>query len=216
MYYTHWFFSWSKPWQCSNNNNSQHLTWMWSRGSICSIFSRHYMCLTKYSHFLGALLDTGLRNALIQNDRSLLFWQSPVALTRHRTYNFLTLHCQKFYSPFPKQSSLSLRVCLCCCWSYIYWHPVATFEDYGWLVHSHLKKKQLNDHYFILIHVNDKLLTKAWHMASEENRDEYMGWGLTIWEQREQKFSKFKIFFKNLLQIDSVTTKVYLVCMTFI
>ena len=27
------------------------------------------------------------------------------------------------------------------------------------------KKKQLNDHYFIHIHVNDKLLTKAWHMA---------------------------------------------------
>ena len=158
------FFSWSKPWKCSNNNLS-HLTWMWSRSSICSICSRHYMYLTKYSHFLGALLDTGLRNALIQNDGSLLFWQSPVALTRHRTYNFLTLHCQKFYSPFPKQSSLSLRVGLCCCWSYIYRHPVATFEDYGWLVHSHLKKKQLNDHYFILIHVNDKLLTKAWHMA---------------------------------------------------
>ena len=137
---------------------------MWSRSSICSICCRHYMYLTKYSHFLGALLDTGLRNALIQNDGSLLFWQSPVALTRHRTYNFLTLHCQKFYSPFPKQSSLSLRVGLCCCWSYIYRHPVATFEDYGWLVHSHLKKKQLNDHYFILIHVNDKFLTKAWHI----------------------------------------------------
>ena len=43
-----------------------------------------------------------------------------------------------------------------------------------------------------------------------------MGWGLTIWEQREQKFSKFKIFFKNLLQNDSVTTKVYLVYKNFI
>ena len=116
---------------------------------VASICSRDYMYFTKYSPVLGALLDTELRNALIQNDGSFLLWQSPVALTRHRTYNFLTLGCQKFYSPFLKQSSLSLRVGLCCCWSYIYWHSVATVEDYGWLFHSNLKDKQLNDHYFI-------------------------------------------------------------------
>ena len=166
MYYTHWFLSWSKPWQCSNNNNnSQHLTWMWSRSSICSICSRNYMYFTKYSHFLGALSDTELRTALIQNDWSLLLWQSPVVLTRHRTYNFLTLHCQKFYSLFLKQSPLSLRVGLCCCWSYIYLHSVGTVEDYRWLVHSHLKENQLIDHCFIIIHVHDRLLTKAWHMG---------------------------------------------------
>ena len=126
---------------------------MWSTWYICNICPRHHMYFTKYSPVLGALLDTELRTALIQNDGSLLLWQSPVALTRHRTYNFLTLDCQKFDSPFLKQSSLGLRVGLCCCWSYIYWHFVATVEDYGWLVHSHLKDKQLNDHYFIFIHV---------------------------------------------------------------
>ena len=130
-----------------------------------SICSRDYMYFTKYSPVLGALLDTELRTALIQNDGSFLLWQSPVALTRHRTYNFLTLDCQKFYSPFLKQSSLSLRVGLCCCWSYIYWHSVATVEDYGWLVHSNLKDKQVNDHYFIFIHVNSRFLTKSLHMA---------------------------------------------------
>ena len=138
------------------------------------------MYFTKYSPVLGALLDTELRNALIQNDGSFLLWQSPVALTRHRTYNFLTLDCQKFYSPFLKQSSLSLRVGLCCCWSDIQWHSVATVEDYGWLVHSHLKEKQLNDHYFILIHVHVRFLTKSWHMAQEENRKNYVDQGLSI------------------------------------
>ena len=167
------------------------------------------MYFTKYSPVLGALLDTELRNALIQNDGSFLLWQSPVALTRHRTYNFLTLDCQKFYSPFLKQSSLSLRVGLCCCWSDIQWHSVATVEDYRWLVHSHLKEKQLNDHYFILIHVNVRFLTKSWHMAQEENRKNYVDQELSIWEQREQQFSKLKMFFKNLLQNNSVTTKVY-------
>ena len=135
--HVHW-----RPWRCSNNNCS-HLTWMWSRRYICSICPRHYMYFIKYSPVLGALLDTELRTALIQNDGSLLLWQSPVALTRHRTYNFLTLDCQKFYSPFLKQSSLSLKFGLCCCWSYIYLHSVATVEGYRWLVHSHLKEKQL-------------------------------------------------------------------------
>ena len=128
------------------------------------------MYFTKYSPVLGALLDTELRTALIQNDRSFLLWQSPVALTRHRTYNFLTLDCQKFYSPFLKQSSLSLRVCLCCCWSYIYWHSVATVEDYWWLVHSNLKDKQLNDHYFILIHVNSRFLTNHCIWLNKKNK----------------------------------------------
>ena len=152
MYHTHTdFFSWSKSSECFNNNSF--------------VVSVLHITYTKYLPVLGALLDTELRNALTQNDGSLLLLQSPVALTRHRTYNFLTLDCQKFYSLFLTQSSLSLRVGLCCCWSYIYRHPVATVEDYGWLVHSHLKEKQFNDHYFILKHVNDRLLTISWHMA---------------------------------------------------
>ena len=140
---------------------------MWSRRYItfCSICPRHYMHFSNYSPVLSALLDTELRNASIQNDGSLLLWQSPVALTRHRTHNSLTLDCQKFYSPFLKQSSSSLRVGLCCCCSYIYWHSVATVEGHEWLVHSHLKEKQLNDHNFILIHVHNRLLTKSWYMA---------------------------------------------------
>ena len=117
------------------------------------------MHFSEYSPVLGALLDTAPRNALIQNEESLLLWPSPVALTRHGTYNFLTLDCRIFCRPFLKQSSLSLRVGLCCCWSYIYWHSVATVEDYQWLVHSHLKEKQLDDHYSIHIHVHDRLLT---------------------------------------------------------
>ena len=122
---------------------------MWNRTYICSICSRHYIYFTKYSPVLAALLDTELGSALIQNDGSLPFWQFPVALIMHRTYNFLTQDCQKFCSPFLKQSSLSLRVGLRCCWSYIYRHSVATVEDYRWLVHSHLEEKQLNDRYFI-------------------------------------------------------------------
>ena len=136
---------------------------MWNRRYIFSICSRHYTYFAKYSPFLGALLDTELRNALIQNDGSLLFWQSAVALTRHKTYNFLTLDCQKLYSPFLKQSSLSLWVRLYCGWSSIYWHTVANVEDYGW--HSHLREKQLSNHYFIHTHVHERLLTKSWHMA---------------------------------------------------
>ena len=46
-------------------------------------------------------------------------------------------------------------------------------------------------------------------MAQEENRKNYVDQELSIWEQREQQFSKLKMFFKNLLQNDSVTTKVY-------
>ena len=162
------------------------------------------MYFTKYSPVLGALLDTELRNALIQNDGSFLLWQSPVALTRHRTYNFLTLDCQKFYSPFLKQSSLSLRVGLCCCWSYIYWHSVATVEDYGWLVHSNLKDKQLNDHYFIFIHVSEKVI--AYGLRKEKKQKELCGSRIEYFgKQREQQFSGLKIFFKNLLQNDGVT-----------